>query len=96
MSLSTLLHSASILSALWGAYLWLKSSRVKTPDNFPIHTLSTTPFSAEIPPTEIVVIGTSEELDAIGHALIRQSSLSSRAAIFTAASVVIQVIADRL
>ena len=85
-----------MLSALLGAYLWLKSSRVRTPDKFPIHILSTTPFSAEIPPTEIAVIGTSEELDAIGRALVSQSVLSSRAAIFTAASVVIQLIADRL
>jgi hypothetical protein len=71
VNLSILLHGASAASALWGAYLWFKASRVKTPDNFPIHILSTTPFSAEIPPTEIAVIGSSPELDAIGRALER-------------------------
>jgi len=96
VTFSALLHGASAVSALWGAYLWFKASRVKTPDKFPIHILSTTPFSAEIPPTEIAVIGSSEELDAIGRALNKQSWLNSRAAIFTAAAVVIQVIADAL
>ena len=96
MSLSTLLHGASIISALLGAYFWLWAARVKTPDSFPIHILSQTPFSSEIPPTQIVTIGSSEELDAIGRALIRQSALNSYAAIFTAAAVVIQVIADVL
>jgi hypothetical protein len=96
VNLSILLHGASAASALWGAYLWFKASRVKTPDNFPIHILSTTPFSAEIPPTEIAVIGSSPELDAIGRALIQQSALNSRAAIFTAAAVIIQIVADVL
>jgi hypothetical protein len=73
---------ASALFALGAAVLWIASATVKTPTSFSMNVITTQIGDAHVPSGEAVGqgFGTSDELNDLGKALIKQSRLSSWAA----------------
>jgi hypothetical protein len=77
------LEIVSAVFAILAAALWLVSSRVKTPREFPIKIISWHIYDGEEVTGAQVAgesYGTSENLEVLGTALIKQSRLSSYAA----------------
>lgn len=91
---------ASALSAGAAAVLWFMSARVNIPKTFPIHVVKPESFAGRMlgGPLggEYAGFGHSKELDALAAALVRQSSLSARAACAAAAAALLQVIATAI
>jgi hypothetical protein len=73
---------ASALFAFGAAVLWGASAMVKTPRSFSVDVITTHTGDAEFPWSGIVGqgFGTSDDLNALGKALILQSRLSAFAA----------------
>src|SRR5271165_3319158 len=81
---------ASAIFALIAATLWLWSARIKIPRQFPIIVVSSH-FADDIAPAgPVYSTGSSEQLDDLGMAVIRQSELSGYAALSAAAAAICQ------
>jgi hypothetical protein len=93
---------ASALFAFGAAALWIASARVKTPQSFSVNVITVHTGDAEIPGTEIVGegFGTSNELNDLGKALIKQSRFSAFAAWSAAIAAALQgflaILADQI
>jgi|SRR5271165_2602904 len=87
--------SADLTSALFAfgaAAFWIASARVKIPQSFSVNVITIHTGDAEFPGAETVGkgFGTSEELNDLGKALIKQSRLSAFAAWLAAIAAVLQ------
>jgi hypothetical protein len=84
-----------IISAIFGglaALLWFMSARVKTPTSFSITVhVANTPSHLAIGPYQ-TSYGESAELNALGKAVVRQSKLSSLAALCAGLAAAFQTI----
>jgi len=83
---------ASAAFALLAAALWLASAVVKTPASFSVNVITVGASDAEVPSSDVVAqgFGTSDELNALGKALIRQSKRSALAAGSAATAALLQ------
>jgi hypothetical protein len=87
----------NILSAIFAAIaavLWWLSSRVKAPAEFPIQVISKNTLAEQIIGSEVLSTGSSAELDDLGKAFIKQSRLSSWAAVGAGVSALLQAAAN--
>jgi|SRR5450759_763477 hypothetical protein len=75
------LNIASALFAVGAAVLWLLSAKVRLPNQFPITVISVHEMVDQIIGAQVISTGSSPEIDDLGRALIRQSKLSSAAAV---------------
>lgn len=86
----------SALAAVAAAILWLKSAKIKTPDNFSIFVARANGSMGQPlgDPLGATYVGHafSQDLQNLAHALIKQSKLSARAALCAGASAILQAI----
>ena len=81
MKLGIILNVFSAIAAIIAAILWFWSAKIKIPSNFPITVMSVHSVGAQIIGEQIASSGSSEEIDDLARAMIKQSKLSGYAAI---------------
>jgi hypothetical protein len=77
-----ILQIVTAVFATLAAILWFLSACVKLPREFPINVLSTHSMAEQIIGAQVISVGSSEELDKLGKAIIKQSRLSAAGAFF--------------
>lgn len=87
------LEFCSAACAAGAAILWYLSARVKVPHEFPITVTSAHTMLEQVIGANVTSTGSSEQLDDLARAVIKQSRLSGWAAGFAAVSAAFQVTA---
>ncbi|RFB80381.1 hypothetical protein [Methylovirgula sp. 4M-Z18] len=91
--ISQILGGLSAVAAIAAAIIWFKSAQVNTPQEFKVEVLVELIHNSDNVDGSHIFVGghgTSRELESLGNAMIEQSRLSGRAAIWAGASALLQ------
>lgn len=85
------LNALSAIGASAAAIYWWRSAQVELPKQFPLTVLSMHHSGDNPDGAEILSSGSSPEIDDLGRAMISQSELSAKAALWACAAAAFQV-----
>ena len=87
------LNGASAVFAVFAAYFWYRSAKVRLPSKFPIQIYREHIADELVIGQSIVSNGSNPEIDDLGKAMILQSKLSALAALCAAGAAICQAFA---